>query len=267
MPEHFCKDCKCSNGNTCTYTGAIHDTGITCPSFGPKEKEVEMFKVGDEVRVVVDEATLQERGIMNLSVRGKIGVVRGIRNTLSICYNVEVNIDNGIWEYYEQDLELVEEPTVVEQPGSRFVGHPEEVLEVAGELETKEDKKQYGHPKFYKMLEAMADLYSRKNHDYAGTSDPLKNLRACERLELDPFMGVMVRLQDKWSRLEEFVKSGKLMVKGESVKDTLMDNAVYSILAIILYEEQEKEEKDYDEATKGYGSPTSHRSTPTPGGH
>jgi hypothetical protein len=100
--------------------------------------------------------------------------------------------------------------------------------------------KQHGHPRFYEILEQMKDLHSRKNHDYAGNSDPLKNLRACTRLEMEPFLGVMVRLQDKWSRLEEFVKSGKLMVKGESVKDTLMDNAVYSVLAIILYEEQEK---------------------------
>ncbi len=103
-------------------------------------------------------------------------------------------------------------------------------------------KKIYGHPRFYEILEQMKELHSRKNHDYAGTSDPLKNLRACERLELPPFMGVMVRLQDKWSRLEEFVKSGTLMVKGESVIDTLMDNAVYSVLAIILYEEQQKQE-------------------------
>jgi hypothetical protein len=107
-----------------------------------------------------------------------------------------------------------------------------------------ENKEQYGHPKFYKLLEALADLHSRKNHDYAGASDPLKNLRACERLDLEPFMGVMVRLQDKWSRLEEFVKSGELMVKDESVKDTLMDNAVYSILAIILYEEQREADRD-----------------------
>lgn len=101
----------------------------------------------------------------------------------------------------------------------------------------------FGHPRFYEILKDMADLHSRKNHDYAGTSDPLKNLRACTRIDLKPFMGVLVRLQDKWSRLEEFVKSGKLMVKNESVVDTLMDNAVYSILAIILYEEQSKEEK------------------------
>lgn len=107
-------------------------------------------------------------------------------------------------------------------------------------LTMKEDKKQFGHPKFYGMLEQMADLHSRKNHDYAGDSDPLKNLKACTRLNLEPFIGVMVRLQDKWSRLEEFVKSGQLMVKGESVIDTLMDNAVYSLLAIIIYEEEQQ---------------------------
>ena len=101
--------------------------------------------------------------------------------------------------------------------------------------------KQYGHPDFYKLLDQMAELHSQKNHDYAGTSDPLKNLRACTRLELDPFMGVMVRLQDKWSRIEEFVKSKTLLVKNESVEDTLMDNAVYSLLAIILLREREKD--------------------------
>ena len=101
------------------------------------------------------------------------------------------------------------------------------------------DTKKSGHPQFYDLLKQMADLHSRKSHDYAGTSDPLKNLRACERLNLDPFLGVLVRLQDKWSRLEEFVKSGQLMVKNESVIDTLMDNAVYSLLAIILYQEQQ----------------------------
>jgi len=110
-------------------------------------------------------------------------------------------------------------------------------------VEPPQDKKQWGHPDFYKLLKQMADLHSRKNHDYAGRSDPLKNLRACERLNLEPFLGVLVRLQDKWSRLEEFVKSGQLMVKDESVIDTLMDNAVYSLLAIILYQEaQHKKE-------------------------
>ena len=124
---------------------------------------------------------------------------------------------------------------------------PADVIKTAQDR-LKPGNKMFGHPRFYEILEQMKELHSRKNHDYAGTSDPLKNLRACERLELKPFMGVMVRLQDKWSRLEEFVKSGSLMVKNESVIDTLLDNAVYSVLAIILYEEQHKQE-----STPGYG--------------
>jgi len=109
--------------------------------------------------------------------------------------------------------------------------------------QTKTEQKQYGHPDFYKLLDQMAELHSRKNHDYAGTEDPLKNLRASLRLGVDPVTAVLVRLQDKWSRLEEFVISGQLLVKDESVEDTLMDNAVYSLLAIILRREQKNDTK------------------------
>lgn len=46
MSEHWCKECKNSKGDTCDYTGATHTTGIECPSFGDKEKEIEMsFRV------------------------------------------------------------------------------------------------------------------------------------------------------------------------------------------------------------------------------
>jgi len=91
---------------------------------------------------------------------------------------------------------------------------------------------------FYELLEKMADLHSRKNHDYSSHDDPLKNLRSPNRLGVTPFVGVLVRLQDKWSRLEQFATSGELLVKSESVEDTLLDNAVYSLLAIVLYREQ-----------------------------
>jgi len=104
----------------------------------------------------------------------------------------------------------------------------------------------YGHPRFYEILQNMADLHSRKNHDYSGTEDPLKNLHAVEKIGITPFMGVLVRLQDKWSRIEQFANSGKVLVKDESVIDTLLDNAVYSLLGIILLEEEKAKNKpDY----------------------
>jgi len=98
----------------------------------------------------------------------------------------------------------------------------------------------HGHPRFYELLDEMADLHSRKNHDYAGTDDPLKNLRACERMGIPAWKGILIRLQDKVSRYEQFAKVGKLEVKNESIADTLMDNAAYSLLAIIDIEEKSK---------------------------
>ena len=109
--------------------------------------------------------------------------------------------------------------------------------------------KRHGHPDFYKTLEEMANLHDRKNHDYAASSDPLSNLRLCERVGIPAYKGVFVRLGDKFSRLEQLIGGKDPMVKGESVEDTLMDQAVYSILCLILYREAKKANKvevDYE---------------------
>lgn len=95
-----------------------------------------------------------------------------------------------------------------------------------------------GHSLFYDLLEKMADLHARKNANYADPTDPLSNLRRCERLGISPFLGVLVRLQDKWARIENLVRGVPDQV-GESLEDTLMDNAIYSLLAIILLREME----------------------------
>lgn len=102
-------------------------------------------------------------------------------------------------------------------------------------------KKYYGHPEFYKIVEELKDLHSRKNHDYAG-NDPLMNLRMCELGGLVAWKGIIIRLTDKISRLLTFMKTNELKVKDESVEDTFRDAAVYSILGLILYREGRKKE-------------------------
>lgn len=99
-------------------------------------------------------------------------------------------------------------------------------------------KKLGGHPRFYELLLQIAELHARKNHDYAQDNDPLSNLKGCERIGLPAYKGAIIRMQDKWSRIEELSKK-EAMVAGESIKDSLMDNAVYSLLTIILYEKDE----------------------------
>jgi len=100
------------------------------------------------------------------------------------------------------------------------------------------DEKLCGHPRFYEILLDMARLHSRKNHDYAGSEHPLSNFHMTDKMGMEPWKGVVVRLGDKWSRLAAFARSNVLAVKDESVVDTFTDNAVYSILGRILYEDR-----------------------------
>ncbi len=98
----------------------------------------------------------------------------------------------------------------------------------------------HGHPKFYELLSEMAELHSNKNHDYTDGSDPFLNFRLCEQLSIPAWKGVLVRLGDKFSRITNFAKRENLKVPSESFRDTLLDNAVYSLIALILFEEAQQ---------------------------
>ena len=74
------------------------------------------------------------------------------------------------------------------------------------------------------------ELLKDKGHDYSGDQDSLGNLR---RFGL---YGIIVRLSDKFSRLEQYAKSGELKVKDEGVIDTLRDIRNYAFLAQIFAE-------------------------------
>ena len=95
-----------------------------------------------------------------------------------------------------------------------------------------------GHPRFYELLDIIADLHDRKNANYAKDGDPLSNFRMCEEFGVPATMGTMVRISDKYSRITQLMK-GKKDEVGESIKDTLQDMAVYCLLEIILIEEEE----------------------------
>lgn len=92
------------------------------------------------------------------------------------------------------------------------------------------------NPAFIRLLDEIKAVHESKNHDYAEDADPLSNLRRAEAFGVPAFKGVLVRLSDKWSRLEQLA-SGKTP-KHESLRDSLIDNAVYSLLAVLLLDEQ-----------------------------
>jgi len=99
----------------------------------------------------------------------------------------------------------------------------------------------HGHPDFYKILDELKELHSKKNQDYAG-NDPLSNLKETEDMGIPAWKGVAIRLSDKYSRLKTFVKKEQYEVKDESVEDVFRDMAVYAILGLILYRESKKDD-------------------------
>jgi hypothetical protein len=93
------------------------------------------------------------------------------------------------------------------------------------------------NPKFHALIAEIVALHESKNHDYASDADPLSNFRRSSSVGVEPYRGIVVRMTDKWSRIEQLM-SGK-SPKNESLRDSLIDNAVYSLLAVVLLDESE----------------------------
>jgi hypothetical protein len=72
------------------------------------------------------------------------------------------------------------------------------------------------------------DLLVKKGHDYAGNEDCLGNLKRFGSY------GIVVRLSDKFSRLEQYAKAGDLKVSEETIIDTLRDIRNYCFLMQIF---------------------------------
>lgn len=74
-----------------------------------------------------------------------------------------------------------------------------------------------------------------KNHDY-GNGDVFGNFREFGT------QGFLVRISDKWARIKTFAGCGKLLVKDESVLDTLIDLANYcALLGAWLYNQKNEQ--------------------------
>lgn len=92
---------------------------------------------------------------------------------------------------------------------------------------------------FIKILEEMGALHIKKMKDYGRVGDPFANVKASEEWGAKPWIGAMIRGTDKIRRLQSYVRNGKL--ENEGVEDSLIDLAVYSVIALVLFREQEND--------------------------
>ena len=91
----------------------------------------------------------------------------------------------------------------------------------------------YGSANSESLANQMTDLYARKNRDYGNSFDK----------SMDKFGLVVaaIRIGDKVNRLQSLVaKQGQAEVKDESIADTFMDLACYSIMTMMWLRNKEK---------------------------
>jgi hypothetical protein len=96
------------------------------------------------------------------------------------------------------------------------------------------------HPnsaRFHEILTELGELHDRKQADYGSGSDPFANVRASRDWGIPPHVGALVRLNDKVKRLQSFARKGSLA--NESAEDSMRDIAVYAVIALVLYEQEQ----------------------------
>ena len=98
-------------------------------------------------------------------------------------------------------------------------------------------KERFQNPIALDILDNMQKVYEAKDSDYSATGLPMGNLRKCEDAGIDAWRGCLVRIGDKMSRLENFLKEKEYLVISEKAEDTVIDLANYAILMSCLIEE------------------------------
>lgn len=91
---------------------------------------------------------------------------------------------------------------------------------------------------FAMVLGELQRMHDKKNQDYGREGDAFANVRASEDFGISPWIGAAIRMNDKMRRLQTAAKRQTLA--NESVEDSLIDIAVYSVIALILFRESKR---------------------------
>jgi len=86
------------------------------------------------------------------------------------------------------------------------------------------------------VLWGALELHSKKSLDYGLGKDLLANVRAAEEFAVPAWVGTVIRMNDKVTRIKSFLQKGTLA--NESLEDSLADIVVYAAIALRLYREQ-----------------------------
>lgn len=143
-----------------------------------------------------------------------------------VCKVVEVDIENEIISTEEKGEDHIWEGFDVWWDGCVLVQN---------------DLNESGHPRFLALLDQLRTMHLAKSADYGTASDVYANYRRTASLGIPPAKGILIRMADKWSRIETWANGGTL--KNEGVIDSLLDLASYALGAVVMIEEEANESK------------------------
>lgn len=86
----------------------------------------------------------------------------------------------------------------------------------------------------------MGRVRDAKAHDYSADRNSLGNFHLSSTVTgLAASTTILVRMCDKIARVGSLLQKGKAKVKDESVRDTLLDLANYSLLMVLVREQED----------------------------
>lgn len=91
------------------------------------------------------------------------------------------------------------------------------------------------------LVDSASRLHIDKNAGYAGigNADPWANFRLATEIGVSAYDGVLVRLSDKFIRLNNLRANPANNRVNESIQDTLADLIAYALIAICIWEEDQ----------------------------
>lgn len=170
------------------------------------------YKVGDKVKVT----------------RCETGHEFEIGETIEI-----LGIEEGTMaEYYAQSIKRPDEDWHVTKNEIEPLTPSKEELE---KFWNDEDTTDYSKPTkgeiHRRLCEELNNTYVRKNYDYGDSYGQLRGRYPDS---------ILIRLYDKFSRLERLIGGRKAKVEDESVEDTLLDLANYALMEVVERRSEKK---------------------------
>ena len=96
------------------------------------------------------------------------------------------------------------------------------------------------NPEFQKVVDEILEMHRRKGADYGTDEDMFANVSASGQWGISPWIGAMMRANDKVVRLQSAAKGSTL--KNEGVEDSLLGIATYAVIALCLYRREHKKQ-------------------------